>query len=54
MVLDSAGTTAFVLTTSGLSIVPLAKLRARRLPGFGSSGVVNTANFQTRRWLRAG
>ncbi len=45
MAVDSSGTTAFVLTTSGLSIVPLGAsgTQAPQLPG---TAVVNTANFQ--------
>ncbi len=45
LALDSAGTTAFVLTTSGLSIVPLGS-SGTQTPVLSSSGVVNTANFQ--------
>ena len=47
MVLDSAGTTAFVLTASGLSIVPLATGAQQNLPQVPGNGVVNTANYQT-------
>ena len=47
MVLDSAGTTAFVLTASGLSVVPLATGSQQNLPQVPGSGVVNTANYQT-------
>jgi uncharacterized protein (TIGR03437 family) len=47
MVLDSAGTTAFVLTASGLSVVPLATGNQQNLPQVPGSGVVNTANYQT-------
>jgi uncharacterized protein (TIGR03437 family) len=46
MVLDSAGTTAFVLTASGLSVIPLATSTAQNLPQVPANGVVNTANFQ--------
>jgi uncharacterized protein (TIGR03437 family) len=45
MVLDSAGTTAFVLTASGLSVIPLATSTAQNLPQVPGNGVVNTANF---------
>jgi uncharacterized protein (TIGR03437 family) len=47
MVVDSSGTTAFVLTTSGLSIVPLASTSGSGTPQVSSGGVVNTANFQS-------
>ncbi|MCU1238016.1 MAG: hypothetical protein JWP63_5983 [Candidatus Solibacter sp.] len=47
MVVDSAGTTAFVLTTSGLSIVPLTAASSQGAPQLSSTAVVNTANFQT-------
>jgi uncharacterized protein (TIGR03437 family) len=45
MVLDSAGATAFVLTASGLSVIPLATSTAQNLPQVPGNGVVNTANF---------
>src|SRR5450759_487250 len=45
MVLDSAGATAFVLTASGLSVIPLATSTAQNLPQVPANGVVNTANF---------
>ena len=45
MVLDSAGTTAFVLTASGLSVIPLATSSTPNLPQVPASGVVNTADF---------
>jgi len=46
MVLDSAGATAFVLTASGLSVIPLATSTAQNLPQVPANGVVNTANYQ--------
>jgi uncharacterized protein (TIGR03437 family) len=46
MVLDSSGTTAFVLTASGLSVIPLATSTAQNVPQVPSNGVVNTANYQ--------
>ena len=45
MVLDSAGTTAFVLTASGLSVIPLATSSTPNVPQVPASGVVNTADF---------
>ncbi len=45
MVLDSAGTAAFVLTASGLSVIPLATSSSQNLPQVPGNGVVNTANF---------
>ena len=45
MVLDSAGTTAFVLTASGLSVIPLATSTTPNVPQVPASGVVNTADF---------
>lgn len=45
MVLDSAGTTAFILTASGLSVVPMAPSTTTGAPQVPASGVVNTANF---------
>jgi uncharacterized protein (TIGR03437 family) len=45
MVLDSAGTTAFVLTASGLSVIPLATSATQNVPLVPGNGVVNTANF---------
>jgi uncharacterized protein (TIGR03437 family) len=45
MALDSAGTTAFVLTASGLSVIPLATSPAQNLPQVPANGLVNTADF---------
>jgi uncharacterized protein (TIGR03437 family) len=45
MAVDSAGTTAFVLTTSGLSIVPISTAAVSVTPSVGPGGVVSTANF---------
>ena len=45
MVLDSAGTTAFVLTASGLSVIPLATSAQQNLPQVSANGIVNTANY---------
>ncbi len=45
MALDSAGTTAYLLTTSGLSIVPLDPVNAQNRPQIGQNGVVNTASY---------
>ena len=45
MVLDSAGATAFVLTASGLSVIPLATSTTPNVPQVPGNGVVNTADF---------
>jgi uncharacterized protein (TIGR03437 family) len=45
MVLDSAGTTAFVLTASGLSVIPLATATTQNAPQVPGNGVVNLANY---------
>ena len=45
MVLDSAGTTAFVLTASGLSVIPLATSTTQNPPQVPANGVVNMADF---------
>ncbi len=47
MVVDSSATTAFVLTTSGLSVIPLAAPPASGAPQVSAGGVVNTANYQS-------
>ena len=53
MVLDSAGTTAFVLTASGLSVIPLADFyHHERPPGPGErSGEHRQLHWA--RWLPA-
>ena len=54
MVLDSAGTTAYILTASGLSIVPLYAVHlAGRPRRCQHPGVVNTANYLRGRPGRA-
>jgi uncharacterized protein (TIGR03437 family) len=45
MVLDSAGANAFVLTASGLSVIPLAAATTQNVPQVPANGVVNTADF---------
>lgn len=47
MAVDSAATTAFVLTTSGLSIIPIGGAAAPAVPSVGAGGVVSNANFLT-------
>jgi len=47
MAVDPSATTAYVLTASGLSIIPLASTGAAA-PQTTNAGVVNPANFQTR------
>lgn len=44
MVVDAAGTTAYVLTTSGLSIIPLSGAPAASVPSLAGSPLVNQAN----------
>jgi len=46
MALDAAGTTAFVLTASGISVVPLEAATSTAAPQVSANGVVNAANFQ--------
>jgi uncharacterized protein (TIGR03437 family) len=46
MAVDAAGTTAYVVTTSGLSIVPLAPLSASDRPQPNQNGAVNLASYQ--------
>lgn len=46
MAVDPAGTTAYVLTASGLSVIPLTSTSAP--PQTSTAGVVNAANFQPR------
>jgi uncharacterized protein (TIGR03437 family) len=41
---DAAGANAFVLTTSGLSVIPLAS-SPQNAPALTANGVVNTANY---------
>ena len=45
MAVDSTGTTAFVLTGSGLSVIPMSTAAASATPSVGAGGVVSTANF---------
>lgn len=48
MVVDGAGTTAYMLTASGLSIVPLAApLNPATRPTINPGGVVNLASYRT-------
>lgn len=46
MAIDPSGTAAFVLTASGISVVPLDTPTAAAVPQVSNGGVVNTANFQ--------
>jgi uncharacterized protein (TIGR03437 family) len=46
MALDAAGTAAFVLTASGISVIPL-DTPATSAPQVAANGVVSAANFQT-------
>jgi uncharacterized protein (TIGR03437 family) len=48
MAVDASGANAYVLTTSGLSIMPLiAASAASTLPALTGAGMVNSANFTT-------
>jgi uncharacterized protein (TIGR03437 family) len=47
MALDPAGTTAFVLTASGISVIPLDGTAGSTAAQVVASGVVNAANFQS-------
>ncbi len=47
MALDSTGTNAYVLTASGLSIIPLTPTPATALPKLTQNGVANLANYQS-------
>jgi hypothetical protein len=44
MVVDSAGTTAYALTLSGLSVIPLATAGANSRPVIASAGIVNASD----------
>jgi uncharacterized protein (TIGR03437 family) len=45
MAVDAAGTNAFILTASGLSIIPLTPVSSQNAPALTGSAVVNTASF---------
>ncbi len=45
MAVDPSGTNAFILTSSGLSIIPLAAVSAQTAPALTGSAVVNTASY---------
>jgi len=47
MAIDPNGTAAYVLTTSGLSIIPLAPATSQSTPALSSVPVANAANFTT-------
>ena len=47
MALDAAGATAYVLTTSGLSVIPLTAPSAQNAPRVFSKGAVNLASYLT-------
>lgn len=46
MALDPAGTAAYVLTASGISVVPVSAAVNTAIPQVSAAGVVNAANFQ--------
>jgi len=45
MAVDAAGNTAYVLTTSGLSVIPLTSTATQTLPQLGNTPMVNVASF---------
>jgi len=47
MAVDASGLTAYVLTESGLSIVPLDMVPAADRPQVSARGIVNAASYQT-------
>lgn len=47
MAVDSTGTNAYLVTTSGLSIIPLDPVAASIRPQVAQKGVVNLASYQT-------
>src|SRR5258708_34350906 len=47
MAVDSAGTTAYVITTTGLSMIPLTPLNPQNGPRVFAKGPVNLASYQT-------
>lgn len=46
MAVDSTGTTAYVITTSGLSIIPLSPTPSAQRPAPNRGGAVNLASYQ--------
>ncbi len=47
MAVDTAGTTAYMITQSGLSIIPLDPIPASERPVVAPKGTVNAASYQT-------
>jgi uncharacterized protein (TIGR03437 family) len=47
LAVDPAGSTAYALTTSGITVVPLTPVSAATAPQIQTNGVVNTANLTT-------
>ncbi len=47
MAVDSSGTTAYVITTTGLSMIPLTPLNPQNGPRVFAKGTVNLASYQT-------
>ena len=47
MAVDSNGSTAYVLTTSGLSLIPLDPIDPSTRPAVNNKGAVNLASYQT-------
>jgi uncharacterized protein (TIGR03437 family) len=46
MALDSTGSNAYLLTASGLSVIPLTQIPASSRPNVAQNGIVNLASFQ--------
>jgi uncharacterized protein (TIGR03437 family) len=46
MVVDASGTHAYILTTSGVSVIPLTPASGQGAPSLSGSAMVNAANFQ--------
>jgi uncharacterized protein (TIGR03437 family) len=46
MVVDASGTHAYLLTTSGISVIPTTSVAGQAVPSFSGSAMVNTANLQ--------
>ena len=46
LVIDSAGTTAYALTQSGLSVIPLTPIPIQSRPIVNQGGIVNLASYQ--------
>ena len=47
MAVNAGGTTAYILTTSGLSVIPIGGIAGLSAPSLSGNAMVNTANFQS-------